>query len=145
MIDSSISMSKILPKKMYRDKETFNISWSMNCWATSPPVDILAAAGDLQVTSYLDQVSTPQPPDGNCAHPEEVNISPEEVLQGAVVSHTESNGLYPNNACQTWIINAEKRQVNKVYERGAPGRAQSGLGAGGGAWWPTFKSQPQIF
>ena len=56
--------------------------------------------------------SKPKPPEKKCA-PQEVGLSPGELFEGALVTHTESDGLYPDNACQTWIISAGKDQVTR--------------------------------
>ena len=43
---------------------------------------------------------------------EEVELAARQFLQGALVSDTESDGNYSNNACQTWNIITEENKVN---------------------------------
>ena len=39
---------------------------------------------------------------------EEVVITARQVLQGAIVTDTENDGQYPNNACENWNIIADE-------------------------------------
>ena len=41
----------------------------------------------------------------------EVQLAEDEVQQGALVTNTQSDGNYPNNACQNWNIIADENQV----------------------------------
>ena len=45
-----------------------------------------------------------------------VEIAAGEVLPGAFVSHTESDGNYSNNACQEWNILAGENQVGVIFQ-----------------------------
>ena len=47
---------------------------------------------------------------GSC-DAEEVQIGAGDVLQDALVTHTDSDGEYPNHACQEWSINTDENQV----------------------------------
>ena len=47
---------------------------------------------------------------GSC-DAEEVQIDAGDVLQDALVTHTDSDGEYPNHACQEWSINTDENQV----------------------------------
>ena len=42
---------------------------------------------------------------------QEVHIATEEVLEGTIVTNTESDGNYPNYACQQWNIIGDENQV----------------------------------
>ena len=46
----------------------------------------------------------------------EVKVGAGGVLEGALVSDTESDGKYPNHACQDWNIMAEENQVQVVFQ-----------------------------
>ena len=48
---------------------------------------------------------------------EEVVVAANETLEGAIVTHTEEDGLYPNNACQDWKIITDENQVYIVFQR----------------------------
>ena len=48
---------------------------------------------------------------------QEVVVAANETLEGAIVSHTESDGLYPTNSCQDWKITTVESQVYIVFER----------------------------
>ena len=51
-------------------------------------------------------------PEGACGGPvQEVILGEEQELDGAIVTATESDGKYPNNACQEWKITAAPCQV----------------------------------
>ena len=45
---------------------------------------------------------------------QEVQITTGQVLPGAIVTNTENDGNYPNNACQIWNIAADENQV-QIY------------------------------
>ena len=47
---------------------------------------------------------------GSC-DAEEVVIATGEEQQSALVTHTDSDGYYPNHACQEWSINTDDNQV----------------------------------
>ena len=47
----------------------------------------------------------------------EVRIAAGEVLEDALVSDTDSDGLYPNNAWQKWNIITDESQVNIWFQR----------------------------
>ena len=47
---------------------------------------------------------------------EEVVIAARQVLQGAIVTDTENDGQYPNNACQNWNIIIDENQVDIMLE-----------------------------
>ena len=47
----------------------------------------------------------------NSCDPQEVQIAAGQVFPGALVINTESDGNYPNNACQHWNIIADENQV----------------------------------
>ena len=47
----------------------------------------------------------------------EVRIAAGEVLEDALVSDTDSDGLYPNNAWQKWNIITDENQVNIWFQR----------------------------
>ena len=42
---------------------------------------------------------------------QEVNVGEEEELEGAIATTTESDGNYPNNACQHWNIMTSPSKV----------------------------------
>ena len=48
---------------------------------------------------------------------QEVQLAARQVRQGAIVTDTESDGLYPNNACQNWNIIGEENQVHIMFEK----------------------------
>ena len=51
----------------------------------------------------------------NCNDPvEEVVVAAGETLKGALVTHTESDGRYPNRACQEWKIITDETQVSNI-------------------------------
>ena len=53
--------------------------------------------------------------DENCdANVQKVKVAAGQVLEGAIVSDTDSDGLYPNNACQVWDIFTDANQVHCV-------------------------------
>ena len=43
-------------------------------------------------------------------------IAARQVLQGAIVTDTENDGQYPNNACQNWNIITDENQVDIILE-----------------------------
>ena len=43
-------------------------------------------------------------PDGCDDTVQEIVVSAGEELEGAIVTDTQSDGLYPNHACQNWNI-----------------------------------------
>ena len=45
----------------------------------------------------------------------EVPIAAGEVLEGAIVTNTESDGNYSNNACQQWNIIAGENEVHMLF------------------------------
>ena len=45
---------------------------------------------------------------------QEVHIAAGEVLEDAIVTNTESDGNYPNNACQEWNIIGDENQVYMI-------------------------------
>ena len=51
-----------------------------------------------------------------CYSVQEVVVAPGEVLEGAIVSYTQSDGLYPNRALQDWSITTEENQVCIVFQ-----------------------------
>ena len=50
-----------------------------------------------------------------CYSVQEVVVAPGEVLEGAIASYTQSDGLYPNSALQDWIITTEENQVYIMF------------------------------
>ena len=52
---------------------------------------------------------------GSCARPREVRVAPGQLLPATLVTHTEPDGYYPNNACQAWNIIASDEQVIKLF------------------------------
>ena len=54
----------------------------------------------------------------NSCDAQEVQIAAEQVLQGALITNTENDGNYPNNACQNWNIIANENQVNMLFFQG---------------------------
>ena len=46
-----------------------------------------------------------------------LNIAPGEVLQAALVTDTDDDGNYPNNACQNWYIVANEDQVHVMLKK----------------------------
>ena len=46
---------------------------------------------------------------------QEIQIATGQVLPGALVTNTESDGDYPNNACQQWKIIADENQVRSIF------------------------------
>ena len=42
---------------------------------------------------------------------QEIEIAAGEILQSAIATDTETNGNYPNHACQNWNIIADENQV----------------------------------
>ena len=42
---------------------------------------------------------------------QEVRVAAGETLRGALVTHTNSDGLYPNRACQEWKLITDENQV----------------------------------
>ena len=56
-------------------------------------------------------------PDGCDDTVQEIVVSAGEELGGAIVTETESDGLYPNHACQNWNIIADESQVQILYSK----------------------------
>ena len=52
--------------------------------------------------------------------PQEVVIAAGEVLEGALVTDTENDGNYSNDACQDWNIMADENQVYVVFQNKNP-------------------------
>ena len=46
---------------------------------------------------------------------QDVHIAAGEILTDALVTNTESDGNYPNHACQDWMIIGDENQVNVVF------------------------------
>ena len=61
------------------------------------------------------RITTTAAPVGSCARPREVRVSPGQVLPAALVTQTEPDGHYPNNACQAWTIIAGDGQVTTIF------------------------------
>ena len=55
-----------------------------------------------------------------CYSVQEVVVAAAEVLEGAIVSYTQSDGLYPNRALQDWIITTEENQVHIMFQSKQP-------------------------
>ena len=70
--------------------------------------------GESRSTTTTSTTTTPVPgPQGGC-DPVRVEVSPGEVIEGALVSRTEPDGLYPNHVCQRWNITASEGQVTEI-------------------------------
>ena len=68
---------------------------------------------DVQSISCADRKNYPHPEDFNCHESvQEVLVATDQFLHGVLVVDTESDGLYPNHACQNWNIITDE---NRVY------------------------------
>ena len=48
---------------------------------------------------------------------QEIQIATGQVLPGALVTNTQTDGNYPNNACQQWNVIADENEVDVAYQR----------------------------
>ena len=74
---------------------------------------------------YSNTTSYPEYTDGNYSgnnggcddSAQEVVLVARQVLQAALITDTESDGHYPNHACQNWNISTDENQVDTILEK----------------------------
>ena len=71
---------------------------------------------DVQSISCADRENYPQH-DYCAVSVQEVQLATGDEQQGALITDTESDGNYPDNACQTWNIITDESQVHLLFQR----------------------------
>ena len=77
-----------------------------------------------QADVYTSSVAYPEYTDGNpnysgnndVCDEQELQLAAGDEQQGALVTETESDGNYPNHACQNWNIFADESQVYLLFQ-----------------------------
>ena len=73
--------------------------------------DMNTATTEGYIVNTDHDVYTSGMPDGCDESVQEVEITTGQVLPGAIVTNTDNDGNYPNNACQQWNVIASENEV----------------------------------